>query len=455
MIKLFPHQVEALEQTKGFNRVAYYYDMGLGKTFIGSEKAIELGKNILVVCQKSKVDDWYWHFRENYGKPPIRCNTCDLTKVKEKDLKAFLETSLKYQGVPYTWNCSAWIINYDLIWRRPEIAKLTDYTLLLDESSLIQNDSSKRSKFILNKLNPTNVILLSGTPISGKYELIWSQCNLLGWSISKQLFYRQYVVYENNDDGYPMIVGYKNVERLKRKLRQYGAVFKKTEEVINLPTQNFINIKIAETPEYKKFKRDRIITIDTMNLHEFKDDSDFYGKDVTPRVELVGDTTLTNLLYQRMLCSTYHKGKYDAFADLLDSTNDRLVVFYNFNDELSKLVDICRKRDRPLSFCNGSDKDLRNFETCDNAVILVQYQSGAYGLNLQKANKIIYFSPPLSSDLFEQSKKRIHRIGQQQPCFYYQLKSGIDYRIYNVLEMRRDYTDHLFKEEEENERNID
>ena len=39
--------------------------------------------------------------------------------------------------------------------------------------------------------------------------------------------------------------------------------------------------------------------------------------------------------------------------------------------------------------------------------------AGAVGLNLQKSNKIIYFSLPLSSELFEQSKKRTHRIGQK------------------------------------------
>lgn len=29
-MKLFPHQSDALERTKGFDRVAYYHDMGLG-----------------------------------------------------------------------------------------------------------------------------------------------------------------------------------------------------------------------------------------------------------------------------------------------------------------------------------------------------------------------------------------------------------------------------------------
>lgn len=29
-MNLYEHQIEALEKTKNYNRVAYYYDMGLG-----------------------------------------------------------------------------------------------------------------------------------------------------------------------------------------------------------------------------------------------------------------------------------------------------------------------------------------------------------------------------------------------------------------------------------------
>lgn len=37
-INLLPHQQKAIEATAQFNKVAYYHDMGLGKTFTGSEK---------------------------------------------------------------------------------------------------------------------------------------------------------------------------------------------------------------------------------------------------------------------------------------------------------------------------------------------------------------------------------------------------------------------------------
>ena len=71
------------------------------------------------------------------------------------------------------------------------------------------------------------------------------------------------------------------------------------------------------------------------------------------------------------------------------------------------------------------------------------------GLNLQKANKIIYFTLPLSSELFEQSKKRTHRIGQSRSCFYYYLvcENSVEEKIIETLKKRKDYTDALFKED--------
>lgn len=380
--------------------------MGLGKTFVGGEKALSLHKNVLVVCQKSKVQDWVEHFRDNYEK----LTTYDLT-----DKKQLLDIL----------NCDVGVINYDLIWRRPELSKLSDFTLILDESSLITNPTSKRSKFILNKLNPANVILLSGTPTGGKYELLWSQMHLLGWSISKDLYYKNYVIVDTSN-GYPVIKGYKNEERLRRKMREYGCIFMKTEEVIDLPEQRFINVNIKESKDYKKFMRDSVVTVGDK--------------------EFVGDTTLTKLLYARVLSGVYNQDKLDALADLIDSTDDRLVIFYNFKDELEAMKSIIQ--DKPISEVNGSVKDLTSYNEYSNSITLVQYQAGAMGVNLQKANKIIYFSPTLSSELYEQSKKRIHRIGQDNKCLYYKLVSGIEHHIYKVLDLKKDYTDKLFEEVE-------
>ena len=384
---------------------------------------MQLGANInLVVCQKSKIDDWIEHFN-NYYLYEHSLYAVDLTnKNGFYDFNVQLVNELPVVG----------IINYELLWRRPELAELKDFTLMLDESSLIQNEKSKRSKFILNKLKPNNIILLSGTPTGGKYEKLYSQLKLLGMKLSKTAFYNTYIDYHyENSLGFPLLVidGYKNVDRLKRKMREYGCNFLKTDEVLDLPEQLFTEVRVKSSPQYRKFKKDRVVEIDGTTL--------------------VGDNTLTKMLYERQLCGVYNKAKLEAFKDLVESTEDRLIVFYNFTSELVKLVELV-KLDRPVSVVNGNTKDLHNYEKCGNSITFIQYQAGAMGLNLQLSNKIIYYSPPLSSELYEQSKKRINRIGQSRTCYYYNLivTNSIEEKIYKTLAMRRDYTNKLFEEDE-------
>lgn len=423
MIKFFPHQEAALNATSEQNRVAYYLDMGLGKTFVGAEKAVRMGSRVnLIVCQKSKVQDWIDHFATHYKEPYI--GVIDLT------VKGAVQTIIEWN---FDFPCVG-VINYDLIWRRKELLNLKDFTLILDESSLIQNQKSNRCKFIL-KMNAANVILLSGTPTGGKYENLWSQLHLLGWNITNKVYESQYVNWKNIFVGGMIhkIVDksnpYKNVERLKQKMREHGAVFMTTDDVFDLPEQNFITVNVPTTKEYKKFKKDRLVTVDG--------------------IDFVGDSTLSFRLYQRQLCSAYNSHKIQAFRDLLESTQDRLVVFYNFNCELIELQAACNDLNRPYSLVNGSVKNLSNYEEESNSVTLVQYQAGAMGLNLQKANKIVYFSLTEEAELFEQSKKRIHRIGQDKPCFYYMLicqNSIEDQEILPTLNIRKEYSDELFAE---------
>lgn len=426
-MKLFPHQEEALKLTETRNHVAYFYDMGLGKTFIGSEKLVQLDARInITICQKSKVNDWVEHFEEHYQ----NCVVYNLTNKKQyeqfwSDLKFAEENNeARFQLVA--------VINYELAWRRKELLKLKNFTLMLDESSLIQNRKAEQSKFIL-KLKPQNVILLSGTPCSGKYENLWTQVHLLGWNISEDLYNKHYVnrqlveiagakFYQVNKEN-----PYKNVERLKSKLHDNGCLFMKTDEVFDLPEQTYIDVRVDTSKEYKQFMKDSIITIND--------------------TELIGDTSLTKLLYARQLCGMYSQDKLRAFSELLESTSDRLIVFYNFDYEYELLRHACELIERAYSTINGKAHDLYAYENEIDSVTFCQYQAASMGLNLQKANKIIYFSPTLRCEHWMQSQKRIHRIGQNKSCFYYKMivKNSVEEKIYEALERGVDYTDELFE----------
>ena len=428
MVRLYAHQEQVLRQTERYDRVGYFLDMGLGKTFVGSEKMWELNTAVnLLICQKSKIDDWVQHFTGHYPDYGVY----DLTQKAQSAQFQALVDSGHVEGDRSVLG----IINYGLAFRRPYIAHMSSFTLMLDESQYIQNEAAKRSKFVLS-LKPENVILLSGTPTSGKYEKLWSQCRLLGWGISKDAFWNTYVEtrwVEDPVSGYkrPIVTGYKNVDRLKRKLAQHGAVFMKTGEAFDLPGQEEIVIKVPVSKGYRYFVKNSYLQLDGVT-------------------ELVGGTVLTKFLYARQLCGQYSQDKIGAVADLIDSTDERMVIFYNFNAELEILERLAAERERPFSEVNGKKRDLTAYEQRDDSLTFVQYQAGATGLNLQKAHITVYFTLPFgkgSCAMWEQSKKRTHRIGQSQRCLYYYpiCKGSIEEENLINLRLGKEYNERLFE----------
>lgn len=408
MIKLYDFQRGRVGNRKA---VALYWDMGLGKTYGGLDRARQFGDDrVLVVCQKSKIQDWIDAIKEFSDE-----EAANLRKEKEQEL--FMKNMYKYG-----------VVNYDLLWkRRDKLKKLNGYTLILDESSLIKNPRAKRTKAVF-KLNYEHLVLLSGTPCSGKYEELVTQCNLLGWGISADTYIERYTVYRNvyipgKWDPIRKFIGYKNVRELKTRLKENGADFKLSQDYIDLPQRTFTWVRVDKTSEYNMFEKSLVLKKST-------------GETIT------ADTPLVKLLRLRQLCNS--NKKCEALSDLIEGTDDRLVIFYNFNEEKEKIMEVCK--DKPLSFINGEKVDLSNYKEYSNSVTICQYQAGAYGHNLQLANKMIFYSPPLSCEQFEQAQKRIHRIGQKNPCFYWKMETSnsIEKKIYKTLEMRQDYTMKLF-----------
>ena len=420
MVQLYPSQQEMLDEIKDHNRCAIYAGVGSGKTFIGSEKLISFQTPFnLVICQKSQVDYWVNHFQTHYPDKTVT----NLTKIPQMSLGHIRP------GVM--------VINYDLVFRRPILSALKDFSLMLDESSLVQNMQAKRTKFIL-KLKPKNVVLLSGTPVSGgqldksegliygKYENLLSQLHLLGWKIPKKNFWDKYVVWHLQQYGevrVQEVTGYKNIPELNSILKQLGCVFRRTEDMVELPEFDEQVIKVPRIPEYNKMMKHGIVTVD--------------GE------ELVGDTPLSKLMRLRQLCASYNEHKASVLRDLLDTLeNERVIVFYNFRDELEIIKEVVG--DRPLSQINGDVKDLDAYENHHNAVIACQYQSGARGHNLQKSAYIVYLSVTNSAELFDQSRGRIRRNGQKASrVMYYHIvceksveenelasvRAGVDYTV--------------------------
>lgn len=143
------------------------------KMFTGAEKMLRLDTEInLVICQKSQVDNWVHHFKDHYS-----AYIYDLTD--KKDFSEFMLDALTLDN-PHE-HASIGVIDCELAFHRLQLKQIQDFTLLLDESSMIQ--------FVLN-LKPKNVIMFD-------VEIM-------------------------DNEGFPIkiIKGYKNVDRLKAKMRK-------------------------------------------------------------------------------------------------------------------------------------------------------------------------------------------------------------------------------------------
>lgn len=416
-MELYDFQKEIIRHTDGYEQVAYFLGMGLGKTLLAQTHICRMAyryENVLVVCQKSKILDWCNHWKENTDYRVL--NFYDLKPKELKEIDLMGHTVI--------------VVSYDSVWRRPifrEFAKTAH--LILDESSLIQNEGTRRTDFIMS-LEPLTITLLSGTPVAGKYENLWTQCQLLGWDITRTQYWNRYVDWHlekfySIPRPIRVVDGYKNVEELKQKLRDYGAVFMTTEEAIELPDKIEETTYIPCSSKYKKFKRDWIVQME--------------------REELVGDTPLNKMLGLRKLASYYSEEKKQALKDILEVNPERIVIFYNFKKELEAILEVVGKR----HFCqiNGEHHDQSTFDKYDDCVIAVQYMSGSFGLNLQASHICVYYSPTLSADAFMQSQARIHRIGQTKKCNYIYLvcEESIEVEIYETLRLREDYVLKLFE----------
>jgi len=229
----------------------------------------------------------------------------------------------------------------------------------------------------------------------------------------------------------PIIQGYKNIDKLRAGLQEHGGSFITMEEAgVQLPATTEQIISIQTPPEYKRFMKNGIVKIgDT---------------------EIVGENNLTKMLYARQICSVYNPAKAAALEELLQQAGDEpVVIFYNWTAELYVLQKIREKLGRPMSIVNGQKKDLQEYEKgTPGTVILCQYQAASMGLNLQKARICVFYSLCLSYSDYEQAKARIHRIGQNRNCNFYNLicSDSIEGDITETLAERRDYTEQLFTE---------
>ena len=217
------------------------------------------------------------------------------------------------------------------------------------------------------------------------------------------------------------IVGWRNEIKLKNMWKSISRRLGK-EEAIDLPDLNFIDVNFNPSGKYKIIKKDRI----------FED--------------VVYDTQMK--LRHGLRLYTNLKDKIEYVKDFIEDTNDNIIIFYNYDEELELLKSNINKQ---LFICNGYEKNYpkkNEWDTIKNSVTLANYKSGSEAVEFTYANIIIYFSPTESYTEFYQSYGRCYRTGQTKKVTAYKFitKDTIEESIYEALNNKQDFNFELWEE---------
>jgi len=405
---------------------ALFMEQGCGKTLPTLCRILELGKqgkikNCLIVAPKATMGAWH--------------RDCEL--FGEED-KAYLENLIS-------------VINYDSVWRKGKGYDRQWDCIVLDESHFIKNRTSKRSSFLLKlSLGAKYRYILTGTPIgNGQLENIWSQYAFLKPTVVRgRIASKIFGTYKQFEDRYCILnqwwkpYRYINVDELQDIINQYCYRVTKAE-CLDLPEKLPDEVYDIELKEPKLYKE----------LHKHS---------TIEEMDLLAENPLARMTKLRQICSGFlndgteiHELKCEklkVLEEFLDGWEKKLVIFCEFKYSIKAISSLLNKLKIKHVTLDGEQKDKqiwRKFQSDPKIqIIICQYQSGSAGIDLYSADTIIFYEPTLRSNILEQAKDRIHRIGQTNKCSYIHFisKGTIEVAIYKALKGYNDFSEKLFTE---------
>lgn len=427
--------------------------MGCGKTLTAiavTGAGYQMGKikRVLIVAPTSVVAVWPKELAD-YAAFPYTVRT--LLGTKQQRLKE-LDDLVRF---PYP-HLKVAVINYESTWREGIFEALQDYDadlIICDESQRIKTHDASQSKAMHSLGDKARYkMILSGTPVQNEAIDIFSQYRFLDPTIFGYNFFafrNRYCVMGGFNRK--QIVKYKDLDLLIRK--EHSIAYRVTkDEALDLPEQTFENRYIPlpkkEREVYDRIRRD--------SYAELQDG----GK-------ITATTVLTKLLRLQQFTGGFlveddadrprlvSRGKLDALEDILEDYvvegKKKLVIFARFLAEIHEIEALCDKVLRRAGMnavaiygeIKKEDRGgiVQQFQTDPKTTVFIgQIDTAGTGITLTAADTCVYYSVNFNFATYDQSKSRIHRIGQRNSCLYIHLvaENTVDETILKALAKKED-----------------
>lgn len=414
-MQLREYQRNALNYVLAHNQAALFLDCGLGKTAIMLHAIAQIGGATLVVGP-IRVIESVW--RQEAAKWP-KCSHLSFSLVRG---------SPKQRQEALARRVDVYLVNPEML-AVALASKIKFDTLVVDESSMFKNPSTKRFKLLRKHLVKFDRrYILTGTPTPNSLMELWSQIYILDKGERLETAFGRF------KERYFYPVDYQ---------RYIWKPFPQTEEALTKSVSD-ISYRLSERdnlpPRPKFYNTIKLVLPEgaMAQYHEFESEAfaHIQNEDITASAAVVTLTKLRQMASGFVYTDAHtslciHDEKINAVGDILNDTNDNVVLVYQFRHELEAL----KKR-----FPFGRDMS-GDFQTeWDNGrirLLFIHPASGGYGLNLQgSSHTMIIFSQSFSSERMTQTMARIDRQGQTQPVIFHTLIAvdTVDELISKVLQ---------------------
>lgn len=371
---------------------------------------------------KSRTSLLYFYTKVLDGKVnPLDCPTtwCDLyiiTTARKRDTKEW-EAECCWFNIPNN-HMNVTIDSWNNIEKYKDVR---DCFFIFDEQRVV--GSGKWSNTFIKIAKKNDWILLSATP-GDTYNDYVPVLIANGYLKNRTEFMRNFVVYKPFMK-YPVVDHYVNTRYLDKCI----------EKILVIMT---FNTKIEKHNIWIKTKYDK-----ELYLSILKQRWDPWKE------EPINDASGLSQALRKVVNSDF--SRIEETVKIVKE-KARCIIFYNFDYELNMLREMCITNNFIFAEWNGHKHE--KIPLTESWVYLVQYMSGAEGWNCILTDTIIFFSQNHSYKLMTQAAGRIERMNTTfKNLYYYRLISEayIDKAIRRCLANKRDFNEHRFVEEEEDD----
>lgn len=420
---------------------ALLMEMGTGKslTAIAITGALSQAgriRRVLVVAPLSILGVWEEEFQKFAAFPYALAVLSGSSAKKLDTLRHMNGTALQVVVVNYE---SAWRLEKALTAWHPDL-------IIADEGHKIKTHNIAASKAMHRMgAKASYRLLLTGTVITNKAIDVFSQYKFLNPAIYGNSFY----AFRNR---YFDMVGYGNHTPVLKKSME-GELTEKLHSISYRATK----AECLDLPETTDVIRQ--IELEPAALRIYR------GLVKESYAELAGgEVTATNILTRLLRLSQLTGGflgndetaaveqvsaaKLSALEDILDGAmaeGKKLVIIARFIPEIRAICKLLEKRGLGYSCITGEvknrDEQVARFQKEPEVMAFVgQIATAGLGITLTAASTMVFYSLDYSMSNFEQTKARIHRVGQRMPCTYLYLvaRGTVDEKVLAALESKAD-----------------